>query len=572
MTDAGDVRSSSPLALTALVCAAVPVISMTFWPALESGFLAPKAALLAIVAVAGAAVALCITRLRLHTGWRWFPIAALAYSIAVTASWLFSTRRDFGPHAWLLILCGPLLGFAATAGIAGRQRRVTEAIAFAGGVQAVLAVAQWQLGLDPFSWFGLSAAAQHRMQVFGTLGNPDFVAIFIAGCLPAILLLAVEARGWLRIAWVALAVLFAVAIAGTGCRTGAIGAAVAATSFFVVRRPPRHYARRMITLLVALVIVAACALIVGLRNRHALSATADGRLVMYRVALSGDVLTSSLGAGPGTFEYNYFPAVNRWVQEQHDAYLIRFIGYERTAENDYVQALNETGWSGSLALLAMLLTWGWATWHERRRARDAATRDLIAAALAGVLALAAAAVLESPFQRADTWALLWVWLALPISLAVELRARGSAGIALRLGAAFVLVGAVSWFALQPAIASWYTQRGIRLEFNNHYDEAAAAYRTAIARDRTNRVAHFNLTRTLAKAERYEDAWPASTEALRWDSGWEIKLLRSRICQGQGNMPCALRELTEELEVFPWCAELKHELVALMSRINERALP
>src|SRR5205085_10374694 len=98
--------------------------------------------------------------------------------------------------------------------------------------------------------------------------------------------------------------------------------------------------------------------------------------------------------------------------------------------------------------------------------------------------------------------------------------------------AFAVALAVTSVAAQPAIASWYAQRGITLEFTNQYDAAAAQYRRALAHDATNLTAHFNLVRTLAKEESWQEAWLADDDALRWDSGYELRIFRSRICRAQ----------------------------------------
>lgn len=238
-----------------------------------------------------------------------------------------------------------------------------------------------------------------------------------------------------------------------------------------------------------------------------------------------------------------------------------------------MQALNETGWAGLLSLLAVFLLW-FATVFRQRRAFSPALSGgsaefpgLTAAAMAGVIALLTAAVMESPWQRADGWLLLWVWLALPISLDFDDSQETPAPRRWLAVPALCLAAAVSWFALQPVVASWHIERGIRLEFNNQYPEAAAAYRAALAHDRTQRVAHFNLTRTLAKNEQYADAWRASDEALRWDSAWELRLLRSRICQAQNHLGCAFSELKQELELYPYGAELLGEMQSLLVQIE-----
>jgi hypothetical protein len=558
-------RQHQARVLPALLCVGLPLVCAVFWPGLESAFFAPKAALAALFGVAATAIAITTLSFRIPQHWHAFAWAAAAYVAAVAISWLASLRRDFGAYAVLFVVAGPLFGLAIAAGTARRQRLVMLSIAFAAGLESVLGLAQWWLGLDPFSWFGQAALGEHRMRLFGTLGNPEFVANFLAGALPATFLLITEARGWLRAAWIALALLQGVTIVGTGCRASGIAAVVALAAFVAVQRGQRPSRRALLALAGALLVVlVVAASIVGTRNRHAPGIASMGRYVMWRSALGDGALRSPLGAGPGTFEYRYFPAVCRFVKQRGDLDLIRYVGYERAAESDFIQALNETGWIGFTTMVATFVFWGRALRRELR-ASASSGRTLIAASVAAVAALLTAATMEAPMQRADTWLLLWAWLALPLSLRTSAEPRSMKQRALLALPAAVLVAATGWFALQPVIASWHVQRGIQLEFDNQYGAAAHEYRAAIARDPTERVAHFNLTRTLAKAEQYREAWQASEVALRWDSAWELRLLRSRICRAQGDLPCALRELTDELELYPYGAELRAELAVVLQQ-------
>lgn len=285
--------------LGGLTWAAVPLLSLVFWPELESAFLVPKAALLAVLAALTWAVALATGALRLPARWRAFAGAAFAYAAACGLAWAFSTRRDMGAHALLFILSGPLFAWAAIAGSARRQRRSVEAIAFAGSVQAVLGLAQWWLGLDPFSWFGLAALGEHRMRVFGTLGNPEFVANFLAAALPAVLLLATEARGWLRAVWITMALFHGLAIVGSGCRVSGVAAVLASVAFFGARRERLPALRRVAVVgLLIVVLVAAGVLAIGVRNQRGFSVSASGRFVMWRATLSQGAIRSPWAPAP----------------------------------------------------------------------------------------------------------------------------------------------------------------------------------------------------------------------------------------------------------------------------------
>jgi hypothetical protein len=83
-----------------------------------------------------------------------------------------------------------------------------RAIAGAGTVLALVAVLQ-ALGWDPFGWMGWSNTHPgERMRVYGTLGNPDFVAAYLGASLCITVGEGVSAAGRrARWAWIAAAVL-----------------------------------------------------------------------------------------------------------------------------------------------------------------------------------------------------------------------------------------------------------------------------------------------------------------------------------------------------------------------------
>src|SRR5207244_1249188 len=125
------------------------------------------------------------------------------------------------------------------------------------------------------------------------------------------------------------------------------------------------------------------------------------------------------------------------------------------------------------------------------------------AAFASVLVLLVAALFESPFQHAETWALLWLWMSVPVASEEKLTeaqpdaARLKLPIrVLRWSGAVVVALAAADVAVQPAIASHWTATGERWEDQHNYSEAVAAYQRALSHDVTSANAHFNLTRSL----------------------------------------------------------------------------
>jgi tetratricopeptide (TPR) repeat protein len=241
-------------------------------------------------------------------------------------------------------------------------------------------------------------------------------------------------------------------------------------------------------------------------------------------------------------------------------------GYERTANNDFVQALVETGTAGTLALLTIFVMWFVAVRVRSRECvpgSDAGARLALGAALGGITAIAAAALIESPMQRAETWALMWLYCALPLCSGPS-RAEFS-GWGRRVAgatAALAVTAFAGWYVSLPVRASYWTGRGVRLEFSNALPEAIAAYRRAIACDATNASAWFNLTRAYAKRGEYAAAWQVSEGAtlrVHEDTLW---LLRVRLLEAMNEPLRARTEVADGLRRFPWSGDLLAEAVAL----------
>ena len=562
--------------IAAFLCAIPPVLAFFFDPTMQSAFLVPKSSLL----VASAAIVFALAvgagirmrpALRTLNLWMW---CALLYCTATLLAWAASGRKDFGPHAVLFVLAGPALALAAFGVLGGREHWWMRALAFAGGVEAAVAFAEWQLGFDPFAPFGGHMLAQGRMVLFGTLGNPDFVAVFVAASVPAVVMLALPARDaatgqrsvWAS-AWWLVAALDMTAIVGSGCRTGlfaaGVGAAVAVFARFGGAQRALHgrYAAW------AALVVIAVAAIVASRNPRGLWVSALGRTTIWRIALSRPPY--AFGTGPGTFAYEYALRLTPFAHAHTDPETTRYIGYQRTAENDFVQTLEETGIVGLATLVATFATW-FGSASRRLAAFSGVTAHAAAAAIGAVAAISAAALFESPMQRAEDWAVLWLAIALPFALRQaeeEKKDRARVFIlSIRWTAALALGAAIAWYAWLPARSSWWTGEGQRMEFNNDYDDAIAVYRRAAGLDVTNADAWFNLARTLGKAGRYAEGFKASDEAKRYMHEENLWILRVRLAEGY-DLPLALREAVDGLQRFPWSPDLHREMDDVLATLS-----
>lgn len=551
--------------LRLLLCSLPAVLAAAMLPAAESPFSIPKRALLIAMAYGTFFVAAALGKLRPMDA---TATAALAAVPAVTLiAWAASARRDLAAQTVLTIGAGPLLAWAAASLLRQSRRMLLGVVAASGIFEAAVAVVQWGLGFDLFRMIGRAADVSGRMRVYGTLGNPDFLAIYIAATLPALLALARRAEG--RARWAAWAgiVLDVAALGGAGSRTGIV-AAMCGCAVVLLLDSDRSL-RRLRVAIAFCAIAAMAATALAWRNPRTASTAARGRVFTWRVALV-DAVHRPLGDGPGTFAYFYPAKLAEFLGGKAPGDRARFIGYERTANNDFVQAMTESGWPG-LAALAAVFAFAFARLGSAARSGD--TPAL--ASLGVVAALGAAALAESPLQRAETWALLWLCVGMALvnddrgrdARATRIRARP-----LRAVAALVLTVPVAWLAAKPVLATYWADAGAVLESEHRYPEAVAAYRRSLAYDPSATSAAFNLPRALAHAGDLEAAVAAANDGLRWIDEPELRLLRVRILETRGSYLAAFQAAEDDLRRFPYSPELREEYLQLASRLQSWQAP
>ncbi|HZQ91409.1 MAG TPA: bacterial transcriptional activator domain-containing protein [Terriglobales bacterium] len=571
-------------ALAAAICLLVPLMALVFHPALYAPFSAPKNALLIFAGTSLFALAAAGGVLKRPPRAAAWPAAALM--VVIVLAWAASPFPHFGGRVVWLRLAGPMLAWVAISALAGRERLMLLAIAFAGAAESPIAIAQWFLGLD---FFHGSTLLYQRMHLYGTFGNPDFVAVFIAATVPAALTLARDfastSRAWTTFWWVMLAMEL-VAIIGTGCRTGLAAALAGAAVTLLMRnlrRPPRHWLRPRLVLWMALLAAASTFLVLS-RNEHDFGLAGKARVFVWRVALSDDARRRPLGTGPGTLAYVYGRRVSPYYIALNDPTQRRFVTYERTANNDFVQAIVETGWPGLFTLLALLAVWGrFVTGVARAPNDDFQPAAIAAAAAGGVAAICVAALAEGPMQRAEIWMLLWLWLALPVAGFEPSKIRGfeeaqrfsqprnleTSKPIFFLGwtAALAAIALSGWFGARQIEASYLAQRGEQREFANRYADAVADYRRSVALDPTNGTPWFNLTRTLAKSGDLSAALATSYQTSRWMDEDTVIILRVAILRAQHNYPLALREAAEGFARRPWEGQLYADVVEITRELG-----
>lgn len=355
------------------------LLPLACWPGLERPFSTPKLWLL------GGLDAALATQYLLQR-----PKSAAALSSAdwTWLAWLavLSLSALWAPYASLdalLLMLLPLPLFLALDRGLLWPDRVMHAVLW--GSAAVAAVASLQyLGLDPLRMTGWAPEAftSPRMRVYGTLGNPAFVAAWTCATLPLAIAMAWRQRGW----W-ALVALQVFAIAATGSRVFLLALPAAAAVAFLRGRGSKW-------LLAGVPLAAA---LLWLSPARPLPETVEGRLYLARVAASHWRDVPVLGFGPGAFRPQFAVWQVEWLKG-HGPSASRFAGDVDHAHNDYLEIFVEYGPAGLAVFLCMC---GWLMAAAWRAPGPAAC---------GVAALLAIAFVDFPFHRPAEWALLWLLL------------------------------------------------------------------------------------------------------------------------------------------------------------------
>jgi putative inorganic carbon (hco3(-)) transporter len=404
----GGGESGLAAASRSLSLALVATVPLAAWPGLELPFSAPKLWLLCVGTLALLALAMArgtLGRAVLDTPalLRWS-----AFAWAASFAWSGALAPFVARESLALGLAGPALWLAlVVSGATGTQlRRATVAAA---ALVAMGAVAQWA-GHDPFAaggWTATIRGGSERLRVYGTLGNPNFVAAWLSMAVPAALALLVQAAGIHRRTEAALAgivlLLCVAGIAMTGSRGGALGLAVGLSAFAALTaRAPRRWWRLPVGLLLA----GGLALgLVQVSTARPLTETLAGRAYIWRVVAPHALDRAVAGWGPGSFELVY----HDWqgTAPTHASATV-FAGPQQRAHNDYLEALVERGLPGVAA--TCLLVGAVVVIAVRRTRRG--TRDVAAAgAASAVLAIAAVALVDFPLARPAEVTALWAAIA-----------------------------------------------------------------------------------------------------------------------------------------------------------------
>lgn len=367
-------------------------------PGLEQPFSRPKLILWAAVVLCG----LVSCARRIQDTWAGLP-QFLQVALAVWVGAL-STSALWGKFASLDTLLFPLIGvgwFVLLLTARPDTRRFSWALVLSGSVVAALALAQF-FHADPFAALGWVPASHgnSRMLVFATLGNPNFVAAFLAGLLPLTFSLASESR---KYRWLlpALSALQLTAILATGSRAPMLG--LGAALLWMTARNARLLTRLCAAGALCVVVLAA-----GISPARNLGTTLAGRSYIWKVSAPHLNEHLFLGLGPGGFAAS-FPAweVQYWSGNPDDRDR-RFTAVEDHAHNDYLELFADHGLTGVLGFLAVLVAFLRSARQHLRSGPD----PFSVGASAGVVSLAAVALVDFPLTRPTEVFLLWSLMAI----------------------------------------------------------------------------------------------------------------------------------------------------------------
>ncbi len=416
--------------LAATLYVALLATTLIFVPGLNEGFELPKQIALRAIAAGALVYAIIAAARGGQTSLRLIVTAPAALcALAVVVVWVCATVTSVSPLAsfwgsyqrWtgLVTQVAFLLLFLMSAAVLGttpRATRLAEIVAIAGSLAAVYALIQ-RAGLDPLSWnrgvewSGQSISSADRP--FGTFGNPDFLAAFLAISivLTAGLLLrrkqplSFRAGMW----WISAAVQIA-ALLLTGSRAGLLGCVAGLALYALMQSEPRRLLRQRwappaVAVLILAVFIAATVPNLGSINRLLSFDPGDGstrvRLALWNASIQLIAERPVTGWGLDTFGkvvLQHYPAA-LWYLEPPEFIVDR-------AHNAIVDALVSMGVIGAIAygiVAGGLVRHIWKTWRVGvdRQARSTT---------AGLTAALAAHLVEQQFNVEVTAASALAWI------------------------------------------------------------------------------------------------------------------------------------------------------------------
>jgi O-antigen ligase len=379
------------------VVAMVAIFPLVLIPGIERPFSTPKIYLLGgFVVIAGAcAIGAC------RRGWpalpRGFRLSLIAWPCALSVSAL---SGEFVSLEALWLSLFSIGWFLLVVTLRPNPLHIAMGVAAACAVITIIALLQY-VGLDPFRLFGWTTPlyGSPRMRVIGTAGNPNFVAAILVAGMPLSITLGTLLKR--RILFTILSFIEIAAVFATGSRAAILALAVVLLWLVAIKR----FANLRMMALGVLIIFS----LLPFMPSRPLMTTIDGRLYIWRVT-SGHLLDRPLfGYGPGGFEPKYIEwETNYWRDGRGSADERGFASLQAHAHDDYLETLVDGGLACLVSLLSLLSSFLVFVFHRAREPGG----ELVTGASAGVVSLAAVALVDFPLHRPTELFLLWTLMAL----------------------------------------------------------------------------------------------------------------------------------------------------------------
>lgn len=376
------------------------LMPLAFWSPAESPFSGAKQWLLLTWVLAGFAAALAggipeprrIPARALYGPAAWLCTLALSAGLGIEVS--------FGALLLAMLPCG---SFLLLLWIVPDRRRLILALITSGTLVACVAVLQY-LQLDPFRLIGLAGSSEgfSRMRVFSTLGNPNFVAAFLAALLPLTVACG-SADGFCGrvgsyLFW-ASAWIQAAAIVATGSRAPILALA-AAGAWLWFRRSRSRFRFVAAGLTVA-------AILLAFSPARPLERTLAGRFHIWKIVCLHIMEIPVTGYGPGAFPLRFALWETDYWRLHPEGSDPSFAGLQDHAHNDYLEIIVNHGATGLAAFAFMLALLVPARYRKRMT-----SRRLEDGMIASIIALLTVAVVDFPLHRPAELYLFWTLVAL----------------------------------------------------------------------------------------------------------------------------------------------------------------
>lgn len=293
----------------------------------------------------------------------------------------------------------------------GLQRRTVHAAVATAGIVAALGALEWALNVRgvPAAFYFKHGTIDDLGLRGATISAPNFLAGYLVLIVPALVVLAVGAKGRWRAAAIAGVVFSAIALRyadALGAWLGLLVATLVAFGLTVVFDSSFRMRLAFGLALVPLLGIGTATLLDHLRPEYP---AVPLRLAAYQVAVEAVKERPLLGFGSNAYEREY----GRLEQRLFGRELLTFHppGRALSAHSSYVDIAVERGLLGLGAFVGLLVAVGVTAVKGWIAAPRGPERTLLLALLAGLAAFCAQAMTENLFQYSKIAAVFWVLAA-----------------------------------------------------------------------------------------------------------------------------------------------------------------